>query len=119
MKICYRLEERTGVINQGLSFICQKDEVGANGREDRNCVKTLLPSIIILVVFSSEAAVFLKSIRHIACQIARHTAECTGTWSILEIEVCLVISDMLCTCILNSKKEVKETAHPIKKVTMT
>jgi hypothetical protein len=73
--------------------MCQKDEVGANGREDRNCVKTLLPSIIILEAFSIEAAVFLKSIRHIACQTVSHTAECTDTWSILEIESCLVISD--------------------------
>jgi hypothetical protein len=93
--------------------VCQKDEVGANGKEDRNCVKTLSPSIIILEVFSSEAAVFLKSIRHIACPTASHTTECADTWSILEIEGCLVISDKL--CILNSKKEVKETAHPIKK----
>jgi hypothetical protein len=97
--------------------VCQKDEVGANGKEDRNCVKTLLPSIIMLEDFSREAAVFLKSIRHIACQTARHTAECTDTWSILEIEGCLVIGDKL--CILNSQKEVKEVAHPIKYVTMT
>jgi hypothetical protein len=97
--------------------MCQKDEVGANGREDRNCVKTLLPSIIILEVFSSEAAVFLKSIRYMACQTVSHTAESTDTWSILETEGCLVISDTL--CILNSKKEVKETAHPIKQATMT
>ena len=81
--------------------MCQKDEVAANGREGRNCVKTLLPSIIMLEVFSSEAAVFLKSIRHMACQ----TAECTDTWPILETEGCLVISDNL--CILNSKREVK------------
>ena len=87
--------------------MCQKDEVGANGREDRNCVKTLLPSIIIL-----EAAVIPKSIQHIACQTASHTAECTDTWSVLEIEGCLVISDKVCS--LNSKKQVKETAHPIK-----
>jgi hypothetical protein len=57
--------------------------------------------------------VFLKSRGHIACQ----TAECTDTWPILEIEGCLVISDNL--CILNSKTGVKETAHPIKEVTMT
>jgi len=90
----------------------QKDEVGANGKEDRNCVKTLLPSIIILEVFSSEAAVFLKGIRHVTCPTVSHTAECTDTWSILKNEGCLVISDKL--CILNSKKEVKESAHPIK-----
>jgi hypothetical protein len=100
-----------------MSFVCQKDEVGANRKEDRNCVKTLLPSIIILEVFSSEAAVFLKSIRHLACQTLSHTAVCADTWSILESEGCLVISDKL--CILNSKKEVKETAHPIKYVRFT
>jgi hypothetical protein len=88
--------------------MCQKDEVGENGRENRNCVKTLLPSIIILEIFSREAAVFLRSIGHIAC----HTAECTDTWPLLETEGCLVISDKL--CILNSKKEVKETEHPIR-----
>jgi len=97
--------------------MCQKDEVGANGREERNCVKTLLPSIIILEVFSSEAALFLKIIRHIACQTACHNAECADTWSVLETEVCLVISDKVCS--LNSKKLVKEAAHPAKYVTMT
>jgi hypothetical protein len=57
-----------------MSFMCQKDEVGANGKEDRNCVKTLSSSIIILGVLSSEAAVFLKSIRHIACPGVSHTS---------------------------------------------
>jgi hypothetical protein len=93
--------------------VCQKDEVGANGREDRNCVKTLLQSIIKLESFLAKPLFFMKSVRHIACL----TAECADTWSILETDGCLVISDRLCT--LNSKKEVKETAHPIKWVTMT
>jgi hypothetical protein len=95
-----------------MSFVCQKDEVGANGKKDRNYVKTLLPSTIILEAFSSEAAVYLTSIRHLACQTVSHTAVCADTCSILETEGCLVISDKL--CILNSKKELKETAHPIK-----
>jgi hypothetical protein len=115
--MCFRLEERAGGYkSETTSFMCQKNEVGANGREEKNCVKTLLPSIIILEVFSSEAAVFLKIIRHIACQTACHTAECGGTWSVLETEGCLVISDKVCS--LNSKKEVRETAHPTKHVTM-
>lgn len=118
MKICLVLRKDRGYKLETVSFMCQKDEVGANGKEDRNCVKTLLPSIIILeVFFSSEAAVFLKSTRHIACQTVSHTAECADTWSILETEFCLVISDKL--CILNSKKDVKETAHPIKQARLT
>jgi hypothetical protein len=94
-----------------MPFVCQKDEVGASGKEDRNCVKTLLPSIIISEAFSSEAAVLLKTIRYLACQSVSHTALCADTCCILEGEGCLVTSDKL--CILNSKK-VKERAHPIK-----
>ena len=66
MKICLVLRKDKGYKLETMSFMCQKDEVRANGKEDRNCVKTLLPSIIILEVFffSSEAAVSKEYAAH-------------------------------------------------------
>jgi hypothetical protein len=70
--------------------MCQKDgEVKANGKEDRNCVKTLLPLIIIFrSLFLHKPPNSWRVYECLACRAISHTVVCTETWSILVFEDC-------------------------------